>query len=161
MGIIATAEEINILHGVVISGTILNYLEGVRSNVQQQLDNKSSNTHTHNVEFTGTASATKDSGVAVASAAHTHEYTSIKEIESNGSHNHTVNVPTQTFESDGSGKYVLVFGMQSIAVSEAGAHVHNLISESVSTSAPNETTEVASKEHTHEVAGSGTTGTPQ
>ena len=70
-------------------------------------------------------------------------------------------MPTQTFESDGSGKYVLAFGTQTINVSEAGVHVHNIISETITTSAPNETTEVASKEHTHEVSGTGTTGTPR
>lgn len=113
LGITATAEEINILDGVVISSTILNYLDGVRSNVQEQIDSKSSNTHTH-------------------------EYSRVSGMEDAGVHAHAVEVPTQTFENDGFGGFVLTFGVQTVNVSEAGAHKHNLISETVSTSAPNE-----------------------
>lgn len=159
LGITATAEEINILDGVVISSTILNYLEGVRSNVQEQIDNKSSNTHTHNIEFNGIAASTSQ-GAEVASATHTHTYEHVTAVENSGAHQHNVEVPTQTFEQDGAGKYVLVFGVQTVNTSEIAAHTHNLISKTINTTAPSEVTEVASKEHTHEVTGSGTTGTP-
>lgn len=160
LGITATAEEINILHGVVISSTILNYLQGVRSNVQEQIDSKSSNTHVHDVEISGTAKAT-NSYTSVASSTHTHEYTRVSGVEEHGVHSHTVNVPTQKIEQDASGNYILAFGMQLVNVNEAGAHTHNILTETLTTTAPNETTDVASKEHTHEVTGTGSTGQPR
>lgn len=59
-------------------------------------------------------------------------------MEHGGVHVHTVDIPTQTFENDGFGSFVLTFGVQTVNASEAGAHKHNLISETISTSAPNE-----------------------
>ena len=126
LGIIATKDEINILHGVVISSTILNYLQNVRSDVQEQIDNKSSNTHTHTINITGTTE-TSEQITTVASAEHHHDYEQIKSMKEAGAHMHTVNVPTQTFESDESGKFVLVFGVQTINTSELGNHTHELI----------------------------------
>lgn len=73
---------------------------------------------------------------------------------------HAVNVPTQTFESDDSGKFVLVFGIQTVNTSELGNHTHELVSEASYTSSPNETVDVVSKDHTHKVAGSGSTSEP-
>lgn len=73
---------------------------------------------------------------------------------------HTVNIPTQTFESDESGKFVLVFGVQTVNTSELGNHTHELVSETSHTSSPSETIDVTSKDHTHKVTGSGSTSKP-
>lgn len=51
--------------------------------------------------------------------------------------------------------------MQLVNVNEAGAHTHNILTETLTTTAPNETTDVASKEHIHEVTGTGSTGQPR
>lgn len=47
-GISATADEINKLDGCTITTTELNYLSGLSGNIQNQLNDKASNNHTHN-----------------------------------------------------------------------------------------------------------------
>ena len=47
-GITATASELNKLDGVTATTAELNYVDGVTSNIQTQLDGKSSTSHTHN-----------------------------------------------------------------------------------------------------------------
>lgn len=114
LGITATADEINILDGVVISGTELNYLLGVRSNVQEQLDSK-------------------------ADGAHTHTYEKVKSIDPSGEHSHNINIPTQTFKEKEVGKYVLVFGSTNAEVSSAGSHTHEITTETQNTSSASQT----------------------
>lgn len=45
--ITATASELNTLDGITATTTELNYVEGVTSNIQTQLDDKASSTHSH------------------------------------------------------------------------------------------------------------------
>lgn len=47
----ATASELNVLDGITASTTELNYIDGVTSNIQTQLDGKSSNGHTHDDRY--------------------------------------------------------------------------------------------------------------
>lgn len=47
----ATASELNVLDGITATTTELNYIDGVTSNIQTQLDGKSSNGHTHDDRY--------------------------------------------------------------------------------------------------------------
>ena len=47
LGITATVSELNKLDGVTATTTELNYVDGVTSNIQTQLNNKASSSHTH------------------------------------------------------------------------------------------------------------------
>lgn len=55
LGITATAAELNKLDGITATTTELNYVDGVTSNIQTQIDGKSSTSHTHN--YAGSSSA--------------------------------------------------------------------------------------------------------
>lgn len=46
-GVTATTAELNIMDGVTATTNEINYLDGVTSNIQTQLNNKSSTSHTH------------------------------------------------------------------------------------------------------------------
>ena len=52
LGITSTATELNVLDGITVSTTELNYVDGVTSNIQTQLNNKSSSTHNHGLLHT-------------------------------------------------------------------------------------------------------------
>jgi hypothetical protein len=47
LGLTATASELNTLDGITATTTELNYVDGVTSNIQTQLNGKSSTSHTH------------------------------------------------------------------------------------------------------------------
>lgn len=47
----ATASELNVLDGITATTTELNYTDGVTSNIQTQLNSKSSNGHTHDDRY--------------------------------------------------------------------------------------------------------------
>lgn len=51
-GITATAAELNKLDGCTATVTELNYVDGVTSNIQTQLNNKASSSHTHDQRYT-------------------------------------------------------------------------------------------------------------
>lgn len=72
--ITASATEVNILDGVIISTTELNYVDGVTSGIQGQLDGKAASSHTHaQSEITGLVTAL----AGKADSAHTHVITDI------------------------------------------------------------------------------------
>ena len=69
LGVTATAAELNKLDGVTATTTEINYLDGVESNIQAQLDNKASASHSHSNYASSTH--THDE---YASTSHTHDY---------------------------------------------------------------------------------------
>lgn len=82
LGVTATAAEINKLDGVTATTAELNYVDGVTSNIQTQLNNKASSSHTHSTATTSVAgfmsAADKEKLNGIATGAQVNTITGIK-----------------------------------------------------------------------------------
>lgn len=82
LGVTATAAEINKLDGVTATTAELNYVDGVTSNIQTQLNNKASSSHTHSTATTYDAgfmsAADKEKLNGIATGAQVNTITGIK-----------------------------------------------------------------------------------
>lgn len=77
--------------GITASATELNYVDGVTSNIQTQLDGKAASNHGTHVSYGGNGSAT-----TVSRSDHTHDYSNTYAAKS---HSHSEYVTSSIFES--------------------------------------------------------------
>ena len=109
-GITSSTAELNILDGATLTVTELNYVDGVTSNIQTQLDGKSSTSHTHLLSAITdvTATATELNYVdGVTSAIQT-------QLDAKTTASSTSTLTNKTLDADGTGNVITNIGSSEI-----------------------------------------------